>query len=482
MRHSLTFRLLGCLSALSMSAYLHAADVCTDEQNVSAATSDDRIQRPEDMNDPELIGSITPDSYENKPMAAYTSCLYLKDANTWTSAKTYANGIGTGPVTLSTLVSTDLNRVAPAITSTSRRPAVPSGSWKYGFEWESGDQSVQYWIPQGMSHGSVGTTYVAMVSWYYKTDVASPDPNPPVSPYTNKGARVAIANISEATSNVDSHYRLALLVRPTGTGTYEPVVEHAGGLAWVGNYLYMADTSDGMRVFDLANIRQMSTDASCSSQLGKVGSLWCAYGYKYVIPQINAYTPAKADGTALSTSDTCWAKFSWLGKDTTQATSAILSGEYCNNTGSGCVTDPANAPGMGGRLYRWPISASTSKLTLSDTTKLLVKAQKAYTMNKRNVQGAAPVPQTASVDDYRLAASRGNGSLFYVNMSVPWQEYDVAGATWTWIPEGLHASSTGSGNLWTSTEGRLNSSGAYYTNPLDGGRAVFAVDTDGMYP
>lgn len=447
----------------------------------SAASAEDLLP-PSAYRDPELIGSITPDASENKPMAAYTSCMYLKDANTWTTAKSYANTIGTGPVTLSTIVSTDLNRVGPAITSSSRRPYVPSGSWKYGFEWESGDQAVQYWIPQGMSHGSVGSTYVALASWYYKPDVPSPDPSPPVSPYTNKGARVAIANVSETIAGTPTHYRHALLVRPTASGKYEPVVEHAGGLAWVGNYLYMADTSDGMRVFDLANIRLMSTDSSCSSQLGKVGSLWCAYGYKYVIPQINAYTPAKADGTKLASPDKCWAKFSFLGKDTTQTTPVVLSGEYCNDSGSGCVTDPSGAPGMGGRLYRWPLSSSTSKLVISDSTRSLVKAQKAYTMNKRNIQGVAPVAQTSSIDDYRLAASRGNGSLFYVNMSVPWQEYDVSGKTWTWIPEGLHASSTGSGNLWTVTEGRLNSSGAYYTNPLDGGRALFAVDSDYLYP
>jgi len=418
---------------------------------------------------------ITPSNGEDKPLASYTPCMYLKDANTWSTWGTWASSIGTGHATLTT-VTNDLNRAAPQITS-SRHPMSPSGAYKYGMEWESGDQAVEYWIPQGMTQGSVDGFYYALTSWYYNEDAASPDPNPPVSPYTSKGVRISISNISQVIDGQTSKYRHILLVTPTGTGTYKPVVNHAGGIVWVGNYMYLADTNHGVRVFDLSNIRIMSTDDTCSDKIGKVSSAWCAYGYKYALPEVNQYTACNSGGTPLSSTDKCFAKFSWLGKDTTQTQAAILSGEYCNDGDSPCTADPSGAPGMGGRLYRWSYD-SASKLVVSSG---IAKPEKAYYMNKRNVQGAAPVVQTTAKDDYRLASSRGYGSLFLVSTTIGWKEYDVGLATWTYYPEGMHASTTGSGNLWVLTEGRKKSDGSYYSSPKDGGRALFAVDTDSMY-
>jgi hypothetical protein len=36
--------------------------------------------------------------------------------------------------------------------------------------------------------------------------------------------------------------------------TYRAINVHAGGVAWYGNYLYVADTEAGLRVFDLRKI------------------------------------------------------------------------------------------------------------------------------------------------------------------------------------------------------------------------------------
>ena len=421
---------------------------------------------------------LTPDSDEDQPMATYSSCMYLKDADTWDTLSSYADSIGTGPISLELIVSGG-NRIAPVITS-SRRPTVPSGSWKHGFEWQSGDQSVEYWVPQGMTQGELDDgTYVAFVAWYYTTDVSNTDPNPPVSPYDNKGVRLAILNLTQAINGDDSAYRLALLVQPTGKSTYEPVVNHAGGIVYLGNYLYEADTDNGMRVFDLSNIREVSTDSSCDDQIGYVDNLWCAYGYKYIVPQVSKYTAVNSEGTTLSSSSTCFAKFSWLGKDTTQSSYVILSGEYCNDGSSPCTADPDSEPGMGGRLYRWQYD-SDYKLVEYNTSLHLVKTQKAYFMNKRNVQGVAPVPQTSTLDDYRLSSSRDYGSLYLINYEDSWVEYDVGLGDWVYYPETMHAS-TQSSNLWVSTEGRPTSDGSYYTNPSEGGRCVFAVDSDVLY-
>ncbi|MGW0958255.1 hypothetical protein ACWD4K_04235 [Streptomyces gelaticus] len=35
---------------------------------------------------------------------------------------------------------------------------------------------------------------------------------------------------------------------------------HAGGMVWYGNYLYVADTANGMRVFDLRKIMDLNPD------------------------------------------------------------------------------------------------------------------------------------------------------------------------------------------------------------------------------
>ncbi|KAH3764521.1 secreted protein [Pelomyxa schiedti] len=410
-------------------------------------------------------------------MKTYSSCMYLRDEGTWNTWAEWGASIGKGKVSLDTLVS-DLNRNAPAIAS-SATPMAPSGAYLYGYTWESGDQSVEYWVPQGMTQGKIGDYYYAITSWYYNSDAPSGDPNPPVSPYSNKGVRISIANISQTSAGVTTQYRHLLLVHPTGTGTYEPVVNHAGGVVWIKNFLYLADTNNGMRVFDLSDIRAMSTDDTCSDKIGQVSTgVWCAYGYKYAVPELTKYLVSKIDNSSLPDTDVCFAKFSWLGKDSTQTQGVILSGEYCNDGSSPCTADPASAPGMGGRMYRWPYD-SNGKLIAGDSG--LVVAERAYTMNKRNVQGAAPVVQTSDRDDYRLASSRDYGSLFLVSLTIGWKEYDVGASTWSYYPEGTYASTTGSGHLWLVNEGREKSDGSYYTSPRDGGRALYAVDSDNMY-
>lgn len=481
--HPFHRRVLTCTPGLLWAVSLLFSSggcVVDDPDDPALEESDAWVDAQEDALQTKSIPQLSPDANENKPMSTYSACMYLRDSDTWTSYKSYGATFGLGPISLATIVSSQLNRTAPLITS-ARAPMTPSGTYKYGFEWESGDQSVQYWIPQGMTQGSVNNIYVALTSWYYAKDVPNPDNSPPASPNTSKGVRIAFNNISQTIEGQASSYRLALLVTPTGTGTYAPVVNHAGGLFWTGSYLYVADTNTGVRVFDLANIREMSSDSTCSTRLGKVNGIWCAYGYKYVIPELSRYKVTRSDGSSLPSSDKCFAKFSWLGKDSTQTSPVMLSGEYCNDSDAPCTADPSSAPGMGGRLYRWPVDSATGKLRYSDTTLKLVKAEKAYTMNKRNIQGVAPVAQTSTLDDYRLASTRGYGALFLANLTDKWKEYDVGLGTWTYYPEGMHASGTGSGNLWVATEGRKNSSGSYYSSPKDGGRAVFAVNSNNMY-
>jgi hypothetical protein len=126
----------------------------------------------------------------------------------------------------------------------------PKADW-YCFN--PGDTKTKEWIPQGVSGVSDaqddelwGSAKPLLVSWY-DADDRKP----------HKSVRVTFVNPANNT------YRHVLLVWPyaqrgTGAPTYEPVGTHgtdkgihAGGIAWYGNRLYVADTNRGVRVFDM---------------------------------------------------------------------------------------------------------------------------------------------------------------------------------------------------------------------------------------
>ncbi|HYH95790.1 hypothetical protein [Hyalangium sp.] len=388
----------------------------------------------------EVTGSTEQALTEGAPLTTHSaSCLQLQDQNTWSAYPSYMTPVGPA-LGLDDIV-LDLNRVGPVL-STSRPPAV---GYKGGFRWNDGDMATTEWIPQGMTAGVSGSANVAIVAWHY-APTTSPD----------KGVRISVADISDMSASA-VNYRHILLVRPTSSGNFTTIPEHGGGLTWFGNYLYMADTSDGIRVFDLTQIREVNASATCEAALGRVGSVWCAYGYKYVLPQVSAYVvPA-------SIVSPCRPKFSFLGKDTRGTTPVVLSGEYCNNTGTSCPYD-GTTPGLGGRLYRWPMDVATNRLK---TVNGLVAPEKAYIMNEPNVQGVAPIMTSTSTSSYWLSSTRYGGALFKVSTSASRTAYLSGSLQWARMPEGMHATGSGT-NLWTVTEGVSG-----VTSPATGGRVVF---------
>ncbi|WNG57678.1 hypothetical protein F0U59_25130 [Archangium gephyra] len=380
---------------------------------------------------------------EGAPLTAHdASCLKLQDQNTWSTYASYMTGVG--PALGLPAILGDLNRPGPVLTSTNRPAAV---GYKGGFRWNDGDMSTTDWVPQGLTAGVSGSTNVAIVAWHYT--LTGPD----------KGVRISVADISDMSLSA-VNYRHLLLVRPTSAGNFTTIPEHGGGLAWYGNYLYMADTSDGVRVFDLTQIRQVSTSTACETAIGKVGTEWCAYGYKYVLPQVSAYV---VPSTIVSP---CRPKFSFLGKDSRGATDVLLSGEYCNNTGTGCPYD-GSTPGLGGRLYRWPVDSTTYRLK---TVSGLVAPERAWIMNEPNVQGVAPIMTTTATTSYWLSSTRYSGALFKVSTGASRTAYLSGSSQWARMPEGMHATGSGT-NLWTVTEGYNGS-----TSPASGGRVVFFAD------
>jgi hypothetical protein len=121
----------------------------------------------------------------------------------------------------------DTNRVNTAL-----MPGLtPKGA--FGYSWESGDNSVNYWTPQGITGNGNG---VQAVSWYMGKSG------------NEQGVRISFVNRGEG---AHGEYRFGLAVVPKGGQSFGQVKVHAGGIAWAGKYLYMADTNNGVRVFDL---------------------------------------------------------------------------------------------------------------------------------------------------------------------------------------------------------------------------------------
>ncbi|EYF03112.1 hypothetical protein [Chondromyces apiculatus] len=395
--------------------------------------------------DGEVVESDAQALTEGAPLATHdASCLQLTDQNTWS---TYAGYMAQVPNARSMAqVLLDLNRVGPVLTASTRPAAV---GYKGGFRWNDGDMGTEEWIPQGMTAGVAGGKNVVLTAWHY---TQSPD----------KGVRVSVADISDMAGSA-VNYRHVLLVRPSAAGNFTTVPVHGGGLSWFGDYLYMADTGAGMRVFDLTQIREVDDGAGCANAIGKTtvggATTWCAYGYKYVLPQVSAYVvPA-------SIVKPCRPTFSFLGKDTRGTTPVVLAGEYCNDGDSPCPN--GGTAGLGGRLYRWPVDAATNRLKLTGG---VAKAEKAYVMNEPNVQGVAPIMTASGTTSYWLSSTRYGGALFKVSTGASRSIYKSGEGRWVRMPQGMHATGSGT-NLWTDTEGYNGT-----TSPASGGRVVVYVD------
>jgi hypothetical protein len=192
------------------------------------------------------------------------------------------------------------------------------------------------------------------------------------------------------------------------------------------------------------------------------------------IPQVSRYyMPAtKADGAPIPAS--CKPRFSTLGKDTRFSPDVLLMAEYCNTTDTPCDLDSTYGAGLGGRLYRWPLD-SGNRLAASGG---YVSPEKIYIMNERNVQGMAPIMTEVDSaylpDTYWLSSTRRSGALFRVSQTSPAKAWYADESNFPWIPEGLHATASGT-NLWVATEGRRDSGGNLITNPVTGGRVVIFI-------
>lgn len=226
----------------------------------------------------------------------------------------------------------DLNRRA-------RPGRVPGRLSRWGWRWDRDDDRTGRWYPQGVTTsaeaggsdgaGTVLGRELVCTSWFA-----------PRTLEPQRGSRVTFVDV---TSPDDLRYRHVLLVEAVlGAGGLElcPLLAHAGGLAWVGPYLYVAATGLGVHVCRLDDIVRLP-EHHVGGRDGDV----TVFGYRYLLPVRFSYEAGAGAGTEPF-------RFSFLSVDRGPGPTSdprLVAGEYGRDT-------------MSTRLASWPIDPSTSLL------------------------------------------------------------------------------------------------------------------------
>ena len=372
---------------------------------------------------------IAPNGYAlGDPMVPVDGCAFpMRDDDTWAAQYGLVDQLAAELGTVSvTDVLGDLNRSGTTIAPADLSSGTDVSNVRWAFGWNSGDDNVEYWIPQGLtgsadtaSSGLVDGRRVVLTTWYYD---AAADPSSP----GEKGVRISMADISDPNAVA---YRLLLLVDPyddNGQASFRSVPIHAGGAVWFGDYLYVADTGVGFRVFDMTRILQVSTGID-SIGYDSTDQTYYAHGYKYVVPQVGRYQ---------HTSD-CGPRYSFVALDRSTSPPSLISGEY-------------DSASVARRVLRWPLDPVTGRLPSGTFV-----SSEALLMGYSHVQGAV-----AHDGRFYLSTSEppaGRGDLVATSTAGP-----VSVVPWVDSPEDL-VYDTNAGELWGCSE-------------AVGKRYVFAVD------
>ncbi|HEY8371140.1 MAG TPA: hypothetical protein VIL00_00180 [Pseudonocardiaceae bacterium] len=222
-----------------------------------------------------------------------------------------------------------------------------------GFCWTSSDDAHCNNVPQGITttRDATGGEYqgrqLVVVSWYYQDECGG----------ATTRSRLTLVDWDADHPN---RYRKVLLVEPVSTAqgpSFRNIPIHAGGISWYGDYLYVADTWNGMRVFDMRRIWEVDTtkDGIGLQPDGRYG----AHNYRYVLPQVGMITDVGSTQLRWST----------IGLDRAQP--SIVMGEYETDRSTYAV--------------RFPLDPNTHRFTVSSDG--LVHATQALSVPYVGVQG-----------------------------------------------------------------------------------------------
>lgn len=287
------------------------------------------------------------------------------------------------------------------------------------FCWNSGDAAVEYWMPQGITSsadadasGSVDGHEVLVTSWYDKGTEGF-----------NRGVRLSFFDMSDTTT---PDYRHILLVEPYWNGSqvdFRAVNAHAGGIVWYGDKLYVTNTFQGVRVFDMDDLMQVKTGDKTAIGRQPNGD-FMGHDYRYVLPQLGHYRPSTTNGETR-------VRYSQLSLDRSTSPDSLLVSEY-------------DVDGPGTRMVRWNMN-ETDHLIAEDGDGY-AKADWSYVVSIRGMQGAVSVNGTFYINRSNGSSTRGD-----VFTWVPGNYADPHNGTTPIGPEDLSYWGP-KGQLWGSSE------------------------------
>ncbi|MFC5503227.1 hypothetical protein ACFPJ4_13345 [Lysinimonas soli] len=160
------------------------------------------------------------------------------------------------------------------------RPRAEAAAW--GFRWPLLESHTRRWWPQGVDTRPDGSD-ILVVSWFAQDRRGR-----------STGSRLTVVDLRDARRPRFHHVLLVEAVRgDDGRVQMDPVLVHAGGLAWVGDRLYAAATFDGLVAFGLADI--LDTRAGGTRAGGRRPA--APFGARFVLPlsaRLRATTPDAA--------------------------------------------------------------------------------------------------------------------------------------------------------------------------------------------
>ena len=135
----------------------------------------------------------------------------------------------------------------------------------HGFTWAPHDATSPRWWPQGITTASdaagedlVHGRRLLLTSSYSRVVAGS-----------NRGCRITVVDLDTL------RYRNVLLVVPRGPGgprRFDPLLVHAGGIAWTGPYLHVAGTRRGILTCRLEDLLHAQMEAKDNGQVAAAAS------------------------------------------------------------------------------------------------------------------------------------------------------------------------------------------------------------------
>jgi hypothetical protein len=303
---------------------------------------------------------------------------------------------------------------------------------KQAFGWDAFDHGDASWMPQGVSGSAdaadseaIDGRSVVAVSWYHK-------PEKTEKPGLNKGSRITFVDTTDLAEG-DVAYEHVLLVNPTetdGQPDFRPIYLHVGGIAWVGDYLYITDTSKGLRVFDTTRMLKLDADEDRVGYDADSGT-YGAFEHRYALPQVGAY---------FLSDDSCWHRFSFVSLDKTSDVPSLVTGEF-------------HDADIAGKLMRWPLDGE--RLAATDPASGATQPYEVYYAQESDMQGAASIR-----GQWYMSSSGQDGAWGKLYRAAPGQAAESYG--WVIGPEDLMVADGGA-TLWSASE-------------FAGRRYVFSVD------